>query len=367
MAIAAMDTKYRMAPYKYSRAAVTSNMVKIAIRFCGMCHSDLHAVNGDWGVKPYPVSPGHEIAGVVQEVGDEVKEFQVGDRVGVGCMVDSCKKCDMCNANLEQHCDNGATFTYDSKPTEERGYKDGTAGQPTRGGYSSQITVHKRFVFKIPETLKLEEAGPLLCAGITMYSPLNRFVKGKANQRVGIVGFGGLGHMGVKIAKAMGASVAVFSRNNKKKEAAAALGADLIVTSNEEELKTHMNKFDFILDTISAEHDLSGVVRCLKTMGNYCIVGLSAKISSHPGAFVGARRSLHGSNIGGCEETAEMLEFCAKHQIKPEIEVIPCSQCTSALDELEKGTAGSKRFVLDMSTMQAFHDEPTQKKEKKGQ
>merc|ERR1712137_1250135 len=322
------------------------------IHFCGMCHSDLHACNGDWGIDSFPIAPGHEIAGLVSAVGKNVGEFKIGQRVAVGCFVDCCKRedCEQCSNGLEQLCAN-VILTYGTKLPENVGHPE-AAGYHTNGGYSTAITVNKRFVFAIPEKMKMEVAGPLLCSGITMYSPLNRHVKGKSGRRVGIVGFGGLGHIGVKIAKAMGAEVVVFSRSNAKEEEAKALGAELLVHSDKEALKSATRSFDVILDTVSARHDIMPLVGTLKPKGCYVIIGaVAATVEVDIMSLLFNGYSVEGSLVGGVPETVEMLEFCSANNIEPTYDIIHAKDADEHFRKLEQGKVGARRAVIDISTL----------------
>ncbi|GKZ00501.1 cinnamyl alcohol dehydrogenase 8 [Mayamaea pseudoterrestris] len=274
--LAAFDTSCDLKKLEAGRPKVGSNDISIDIQFCGMCHSDLHACNGDWGSKKFPIAPGHEIAGIVKDVGDKVKEFKVGDRVGVGCLVDSCRSCDLCQKGLENHCP-GAVQTYCSDFPDGKGANmEKAVGYYTNGGYSTDITVSEHFVFHIPKDMDMEYAGILLCAGITMFSPLNRHILergGGEGKHIGIVGFGGLGQMGVKLAKAMGCEVTILSRNRKKESAAKALGANLLVHADEKAIKSAERSFDLILDTVSAKHPIGPLASILKVGGTMILIG----------------------------------------------------------------------------------------------
>jgi alcohol dehydrogenase (NADP+) len=309
-AYAAQTATTPLSPFTIERRDVGKHDVQIDILFCGVCHSDLHTVRSEWQGTTYPCVPGHEIVGRVVKVGKEVNKFKAGDTVGVGCMVDSCLTCANCKEDLEQFCTVGTIFTYNSL--------DKHLGGMTFGGYSQSIVVDKAFVLKIPKHLDLAATAPLLCAGITTYSPLrhNHVSKG---QKVGIVGLGGLGHMGVKLAKAMGAQVVVFTTSANKVEDALRLGADEVVNSKDaDEMKKHLNSFHFILDTVSAKHDINAYLFLLKRDGNLTQVGIPTEpLSLNVGSLVFGRRSLSGSLIGGIKETQEMLDFCGKHNILP--------------------------------------------------
>lgn len=316
--------------------------VSIAISHAGICHSDIHQVREEWGKAIFPMVPGHEIAGTVTAVGEAVTQVKVGDRVGVGCMVDSCGVCEMCKDGFEQHCDKGAVMTYNG-----RGY-DGT---PTLGGYAQDVVVSERFVCPIPDGIGLAEAAPLLCAGITTYSPLRRWGVGPG-AKVAVVGLGGLGHMGVKFAAAMGAEVTVLSRTSAKAEDAKALGAVAhVATSEPNALRGLRNQFDVMLNTVSADLDMTAHLRALKPRGVLVNVGLpSSDYAVRPGVLVGSSRVLAGSNIGGIPETREMLAFAAEHGIGATVEVIDAAQATAAYDRVVAGDV-RYRYVIDVSTI----------------
>jgi uncharacterized zinc-type alcohol dehydrogenase-like protein len=316
--------------------------VVIDIKFAGICHSDIHTVKAEWGQPNFPVVVGHEIAGVVTEVGPEVTKYKVGDHAGVGCMVNSCGKCSSCKAGLEQYCKPGATFTYNSID------KDGT---PTQGGYSQAIVVDENFVLRIPDSLPLDKAAPLLCAGVTLYSPLRHWKAGK-DTRLAIIGLGGLGHMGVKLGAALGAEVSVLSQSLKKMEDGLRLGAShYYATSDRDTFRTLRGSFDLMLNTVSANLPLNDFVGLLDVDGTLVELG----IPEHPmevGAFplALARRSLSGSNIGGIAETQEMLDFCAEHDVTPEIEVIDADYVNEAYERVLASDV-RYRFVIDISTL----------------
>ncbi|HET7437745.1 MAG TPA: NAD(P)-dependent alcohol dehydrogenase [Thermoanaerobaculia bacterium] len=319
--------------------------VQIGLLFCGICHSDLHVVRDEWSATmptPYPVVPGHEMVGRVTRVGSDVTKFKAGDLVGVGCLVDSDHTCDACKSNLEQFCPN-ATFTY--------GGPDKHLGGTTHGGYSESIVVDERFVLRVPENLDPAGAAPLLCAGITTYSPLRHWGV-KEGQKVGVVGLGGLGHMGVKFAKAFGARVVVFTTSPNKKEDALRLGADeVVVSTNADEMQKHAGSFDFILDTVSADHDVSAYLALLRIDGNLTLVGAPPKPLAVPAfALIMGRRSVSGSNIGGIAETQEMLDFCGKHNITADVEVIPATKINEAYERLLKSDV-KYRFSIDIASL----------------
>ena len=345
-AYAALSATTPLAPFTFERREPTARDVAIDILHCGVCHSDLHTARSEWGNATYPCVPGHEIVGRVTAIGDGVSKFKVGDIVGVGCMVDSCQHCQPCADGLEQYCENGMTATYDSK---EQGSRVNTLG-----GYSDHIVVYEKFVLKVTHAEKdLAAVAPLLCAGITTYSPLRQWKVGPG-QKVGIVGLGGLGHMGVKIAAAMGAHVVLFTTSPGKAEDALRLGAkEVVVSKDKAQMKAHLNSFDFILNTVAASHDLDPFLALLKLDGTMTLVGAPATPHPSPGVFglIMKRRRLAGSLIGGIPETQEMLDFCAEHGIVSDIETIPMSQINEAYERMLKGDV-KYRFVVDMATLQ---------------
>ncbi len=340
---AARTAKSRLAPFTFSRRDVGRQDVLIAIRYCGICHSDVHQARDEWGGSIFPMVPGHEIVGVVEQVGSSVKQFKVGQMVGVGCFVDSCRTCPQCKKGQEQYCEGHLAFTYNGKE------RDGVT--PTYGGYSSKVVVDQRYVLRIPKQLRPEEAAPLLCAGITTYSPLHHWGVGKKH-RLAVVGLGGLGHMAVKIGNALGAHVTVLSHSDKKRRDAKRLGAkEFYKTSDPKTFTTLSKQFDFILDTVSAPHDLDAQLELLKTDGTMILVGVPDK-PAQLGAFplILRRRRLVGSLIGGIQETQEMLDFCAKHKCGADVEVIPIQHVNDAYDRLVRGDV-RYRFVIDMSSL----------------
>jgi alcohol dehydrogenase (NADP+) len=344
-AFSAASATSPLASTTIARRDPTDSDVQIEILFCGICHSDLHQVRNEWSsVMPtvYPCVPGHEIVGRVTKVGSAVKKFKVGDIAAVGCMVDSDGTCPNCKEGLEQFCPN-LTLTYN--------FPDKHTGGVTYGGYSDSVVVDQRFVLKVPSNLDLAGAAPLLCAGITTYSPLHHWgvTKGK---KVGIVGLGGLGHMGVKFAHALGAHTVLFTTSPNKKDDAIRLGADEVVVSrNVDEMAKHAGSFDFILDAVSAEHDLNAYLNLLRRDGHLCLVGAPEKplpVSSF--SLIFARRSLSGSLIGGIAETQEMLDFCGKHNITADVEVIPIQKVNEAYERLVKADV-KYRFSIDMASL----------------
>jgi uncharacterized zinc-type alcohol dehydrogenase-like protein len=318
--------------------------VLIDIKFCGICHSDIHQVKDEWGGSIFPMVPGHEIAGVVAEVGRAVTRFSAGDRVGVGCLVDSCGECEQCRAGEEQFCLKRAVPTYNG-----RGYD----GEPTFGGYSQQIVVRERFVVNIPDSLELQDAAPLLCAGITTYVPLKHWHVGEGT-RVAVIGMGGLGHVAVKIAAAMGAEVTVLSQTLSKQEDGLRFGAKHYhATSERSTFKELAESFDFILNTVSADLNINAYLRLLRVDGTLVNVGApSEPLSVAAFALIGGRRSLAGSAIGGLPDTQEMLDFCAEHGVTPEIELIAAAEVDEAYERVES-SAVRYRFVIDVATIGA--------------
>lgn len=325
--------------------------VRIEILYCGVCHSDLHMARNEWGGTIYPAVPGHEIVGKVATVGAKVTKFKPGDIVGVGCMVDSCGHCDSCAEGLEQYCEHGFIGTYNGS---EPGAAD-LEHAHTLGGYSKEIVVTENFVLRISHKENLAAVAPLLCAGITTWSPLREWQVGKGH-RVGIVGLGGLGHMGVKLAHAMGAHVVLFTTSPGKKHDAMRLGADEVVISrNREEMKAHRNSLDFILNTVAAPHDLDPFLALLKRDGTMTLVGLPAERHPSPnvGMLIGKRRRLAGSLIGGIKETQEMLDFCAQHDIVSDVEMIAMNEINAAYERMLKSDV-KYRFVIDAATLAAI-------------
>jgi uncharacterized zinc-type alcohol dehydrogenase-like protein len=332
-----------LAPFSIQRREPLPNDVAIDILFCGVCHSDLHQVRNEWHNTVFPCVPGHEIVGRVTRVGNKVKKFKPGDHAAVGCMVDSCRKCASCKRDLEQFCEQGMTLTYNSP--------DQNSGGVTFGGYSENIVVDEAFVLRVPKNLDPSGAAPLLCAGITTYSPL-RFWKVGKRQKVGIVGLGGLGHMGVKFAHAFGAEVVLFTTSPSKIKDGLRLGAnEVVISKNEAEMRKHARTFDFILDAVAASHDINAYLNLLKLDGTLAIVG--APEQPLPVAafnLILPRRKFTGSAIGGIAETQEMLDFCGKHGIVSDIELIGISQVNRAYERMLKGDV-KFRFVIDMASL----------------
>ncbi len=340
---AAKSSTSPLGPFSFTRRKPTDQDVQIEILYCGVCHSDLHTAKNEWAQTIYPLVPGHEIVGRVTAVGSKVNKFKVGDLAGVGCMVDSDRTCPACREGLEQYCESGATFTYNSE--------DKHLGGVTYGGYSEQIVVDQHFVLHIPKNLDLAAAAPLLCAGITTYSPLKHW-NVKPGQRVGVVGLGGLGHMAVKLAHAFGAKVTLFTTSSHKHEDARRLGADEVVISKDAAaMETQANRFDFIIDTVSAEHDVNPYLNALKRDGAMVLVGAPEKpVSVAAFSLLPKRLSFAGSMIGGIKETQEMLDFCGTHGITSDVEIIPIQKINEAYERMLKSDV-KYRFVIDMKSL----------------
>jgi len=340
---AAPAARAPLVPFNFERREPGEYDIVLEALFCGICHSDLHTVNNDWGGARYPVVPGHEIVGRVIRVGSKVTRFKLGDHAGIGCLIDSCRECASCRDGEEQFCERGSTGTYNSF---ERGTRI-----PTYGGYSNNYVVTERFALHIPPSMDLAATAPLLCAGITTYSPLRHWNVGPG-QRVGIVGLGGLGHMGVKIARALGAEVVLFSTSEKKRADGLRLGAhEVVISSDPEQMKAQKNRLDFILDTVSAPHDINAYMRLLKRDGTMCLVGLPEKPALFSASsVVFGRKSLAGSLIGGLRQTQEMLDFCAEHGIVSDIEMIRIQQINEAFARLDKADV-KYRFVIDLASL----------------
>ncbi len=343
LAYAAHDSKEELKPFSLERRSLREDDVAIDILYSGVCHSDLHQARNDWGGSQYPLVPGHEIIGKVTAIGNNVTKFKVGDNVGVGCMVDSCQQCDPCNDHEEQFCNEGMTGTYNSK--------DRVTGEMTYGGYSQRIVVKDKFVLNIPDNMDLAKVAPILCAGITTYSPLAQW-NIKAGDSVAVVGIGGLGHMAVKIAAAMGAEVTVFTRSESKKEEANSLGAKhVILSTDKDQMKAAKKSFDFILNTIPVPHDISPYLNTLKIDGSLVIVGVIGELPSfHTGLLLGGRRRVSASLIGGIKQTQETIDFCAKHQVYPEVEMIKMDEINTAFERMKNGDV-KYRFVIDMDSL----------------
>ena len=342
-AYAAQSSTTPVGPFSIHRREVGAHDVHIDILYCGVCHSDLHQVRNEWHNTVYPCVPGHEIVGRVVKVGREVKKFKEGDLAAVGCMVDSCRTCSSCRAGLEQYCENGPVLTYNSEDRHLRGV--------TCGGYSEAIVVDEAFVLSVAENLNPAAVAPLLCAGITTYSPLRHW-KASQGQKVGIVGLGGLGHMGVKFASAFGAHVVLFTTSPEKEADALRLGAhEVVVSKDTSAMNKHLNSFDFILDAVSANHDINAYLRLLKLDGTMTLIGLPERpLEIAAFNLILPRRQFAGSGIGGIAETQEMLNYCATHQIVADVELIPIDQVNEAYERMLKGQV-KYRFVIDMESL----------------
>ena len=340
---AAQHREAPLAPFKFERRALRPNDVAMQILYCGVCHSDLHQARDDWGFSRYPIVPGHEIVGRVTEVGSQVTRYKVGDAVAVGCMVDSCQQCDQCRKGEEQLCRENNTQTYNSL--------DRITHEPTYGGYSKHLVVREEFVLRVPGGLDLAKAAPLLCAGITTYSPLRTWNAGPGS-RVAVIGLGGLGHMAVKLAAGLGADVTVLSRTPDKLDDARALGADkLLVSSDAKAMAAARSSFDLIIDTVPVRHDVSPYMSLLDVDGTLVIVGQVGPIDEQLTVpFILGRRRLAGSPIGGIAQTQEMLDFCAKKNILPECEMIRMDQINEAFERMQRSDV-RYRFVIDMASL----------------
>jgi len=329
-------------PLNIERRATAAGDVRIKIDYCGVCHSDIHYAHNDWGNASYPAVPGHEIVGRVTETGADVSKYKVGDLVGVGCLVDSCLTCSACEDEEEQYCEKRATQTYGS-PNKH-------IGGITHGGYSAEITVREEFVLRIPENLDIKAVPPLLCAGITTYSPLNHYNIGKGH-KVGVIGLGGLGHMGVKFAVAMGADVTVLTRSPGKEADAKSLGAKTLITSDRDAFKAARKSFDFLLNTVPVAHPLNPYLSLLKRNGNMCIVGAIEPMESfHSGQLIAGRKAITGSMIGGLKETQDMLDFCAEHNIVSDVEMIRMDEINHAWERVQNADV-RYRFVIDLNSL----------------
>jgi uncharacterized zinc-type alcohol dehydrogenase-like protein len=343
---AAKDAASPLVPFDIERRDLREHDVQIEVLFCGVCHSDLHQARDEWHNTIYPVVPGHEIVGRVTNVGSAVTRYKSGDMVGVGCLVDSCRTCASCAEGLEQYCENGFVGTYNGT--------DRVSGETTYGGYSTSVVVDEAFVLSVPANLDPAGAAPLLCAGITTYSPLRQWGAGPG-KKVGIVGLGGLGHMGVKLAHAMGAHVVLFTTSPSKVEDAKRLGADEVVISKDaSQMQSHANSFDFILNTVAAQHDLNPFIALLKRDATMTLVGAPEHDHPSPQVFnlIMKRRRLAGSLIGGIAETQEMLDFCGQHGITSDIEMIPMQSINQAYERMLKSDV-KYRFVIDLDSLRA--------------
>lgn len=339
---AAFNNSDPLKPYDINRRAPLPTDVAIDILYCGVCHSDIHIAHDDWGMTVYPVVPGHEIIGRVKSIGSEVKGFKTGDLVGVGCMVDSCRTCSACEQDLEQHCEQGMVMTYGSEDPH-------MAGQMTHGGYSTSIVVDQDFVLRVSENLDTKAVAPLLCAGITTYSPLKQW-NVKAGDKVGVIGLGGLGHMGVKLAAAMGAEVVMITTSPEKGNDARRLGASAVLLSNDDaQMQAHAGSFDFLLNTIPVAHNIDPYVPLLKLGKAMSVVGASP-MDMHTMGMIFGRNIIAGSLIGGIKETQEMLDFCAEHNIVSDVEMIAMQDINKAYQRVMNNDV-KYRFVIDMQSL----------------
>ncbi|MDE2411288.1 MAG: NAD(P)-dependent alcohol dehydrogenase [Sphingomonadales bacterium] len=330
-------------PLTIERRDLRDEDVAIDIAYCGVCHSDLHVARNDWGRSTYPFVPGHEITGTVRAVGKGVTRFKPGDRVAIGTVVDSCRKCDSCDDGEENYCREGVTGTYNAK--------DRIDGSPTYGGYSASIVVAEPYVLRLPDSLDMAAAAPLLCAGITTYSPLRNWKVGPGS-RVGVIGLGGLGHMGVKFAKALGAEVTMITTSPSKGADATRLGADHVLLSTDRAaMKGATRSFDFLLDTIPVQHDVTPYLMLLDRKGTLCLVGMIDMMAPfHSGLLLGGQKAVAGSGVGGIAQTQEMLDFCAQHGVLPEVEMIRMGEINQAFERMEKADV-KYRFVIDMASL----------------
>ncbi|TGL62999.1 NAD(P)-dependent alcohol dehydrogenase [Leptospira sarikeiensis] len=340
---AAATAKVPLAPFTFDRREAKDEDVVIDIKYCGICHSDIHQARDEWGGSIFPMVPGHEITGVVSKVGSKVTKFKVGDKVGVGCFVDSCRECQYCKSGLEQFCEGGMSATYNGREQDKK--------TPTYGGYSDKIVVAQDYVLRIPDNLPLDAAAPLLCAGITLYSPLAHWKAGPG-KKVAIIGLGGLGHMGVKIAHALGAEVTVLSQSNKKEADAKRLGADHFYATSEKNTFTKLRgSFDLIINTVSMSMDWNLYLSLLRVDGSMVVVGVPEdQVPIGAFSLIGGRKSLAGSLIGGIQETQEMLDFCGKHNITSDIELIPIQKVNEAYERVVKSDV-RYRFVIDIASL----------------
>ncbi len=339
---AAHDETSALVPFKFERRDTREDDVVIQVEYCGVCHSDLHMAHNDWGFTQYPVVPGHEIVGRVTAIGTKVKKYQVGDLVGIGCMVDSCRTCSACQKDLEQYCEDGHTMTY--------GAIDRIDQRMTYGGYSQTIVCGEDFVLKVPKNLDTKAVPPILCAGITTWSPLRHWNVGK-DSKVAVVGLGGLGHMAIKLANALGAEVTLFTRSANKEQDAKALGAHHIVLStNESQMQAVANQFDLIIDTVPYDHDLKPYIPTLALDGTLVLVGYLGDLSASSVPMILSRRTIAGSVIGGIKETQELLDFCGEHNIVSEVEMIDMKNINAAYERMLKSDV-KYRFVIDMQSL----------------
>eukprot|EP00960_Hanusia_phi_P039500 753915-Hanusia_phi.AAC.31 len=340
-----------LAPHKFDRYAPGDMDISFDIKYCGICHTDVHFIKNDLGFSQYPMVPGHELIGTVTAVGSKVTKFQVGDNIGVGCMVDSCMDCKYCKQNEEQYCNTGSTFTYGGVSKYGR---CGPAGKPTAGGYSDKMVVNEHFAVKVPKDISLEKAAPLLCAGITMYDPIVEHGV-KAGTKIGIVGLGGLGMMGIKIAKAMGAEVTAISTSPNKEAGAKEMGAtNFLLSSDADAMAKAAKSLDIILDTVSADHEVMPYIGLLATKGTHVMIGLTTKPLSVAGsALLFGRQNVTGSLIGGMQRTQEMIDFCCSKNIFPDVKVIGATEIKDALTKLEGKNDSLVRYVIDCGTFKS--------------
>ena len=332
-------------PFEFLRKNPTENEVQIAVQYCGICHSDVHQAKNEWKNTNYPCMPGHEVVGVVEKIGPKVKNFKVGEVVGVGCMINSCQKCEACLEGLEQYCEKGATATYNGNMRNPKDHEN------TYGGYSNQMVVRENFVLKIPKNLEPEAVAPILCAGVTTYSPLKKWNVGPKH-KVGIIGYGGLGHMAIKIATAMGAEVTAITSNEDKVQDAKKIAKHVLLSSDKDAMKKAEKSFDFMISTIPQPHDANPFIKLLKRDGVLTIVGCIAPLTKplDLSEMIMDRRTLSTSLIGGISETQEVLNFCAKHDILPDTKLIGVDEINDAFKEIDKGEI-DYRYVIDLSSL----------------
>ncbi|WP_180027766.1 NAD(P)-dependent alcohol dehydrogenase [Acinetobacter sp. YH16032] len=344
LAYAALDSKSPLVPYTFQQRQARPDDVIIDIEYCGVCHSDLHQARNDWGFSRYPIVPGHEVIGRVKSIGTSVTKFKVGDLVGIGCMVDSCRTCSACHQGLEQYCEAGNTQTYGSLDRHDQ--------TPTYGGYAQTIIASQDFVLKVPENLDTQSIAPILCAGITTWSPLKHWNVGKGS-KVAVVGLGGLGHMAIKLAHALDAEVTLFTRSANKEQDARDLGADHVVLSTDPtQMKSVKNQFDLIIDTVPYDHDLKPYIPTLALSGTLVLVGYLGEFSSNSVPMIMGRKSIAGSVIGGIQETQELLDFCGQHNIVSDVEVIDMQNINEAFERMLQSDV-KYRFVIDMKSLHA--------------
>ena len=343
-AYAALDATTPLVPFSFKQRPSRADDVVIEVTYCGVCHSDLHQARNDWGFSRYPMVPGHEVIGRVKQVGPAVTKFKLGDLVGIGCMVDSCRTCSACHDGLEQYCEEGNTGTYGSLDRHDQSL--------TYGGYAEQIICSQDFVLKVPENLAEHAVAPILCAGITTWSPLRHWKIGPRS-KVAVVGLGGLGHMAIKLAHALGTEVTLFTRSSNKTQDAFDLGADHVVLSTDDaQMKSVKNQFDLIIDTVPYDHDLNPYIPTLALSGTLVLVGYLGPISAHSVPMILGRKSIAGSVIGGIQETQELLDFCGEHNIVSDVEVIRMQEINEAYERMIKSDV-KYRFVIDLKSLQA--------------